>query len=416
MKNIYASFLLAASLLFVFSGCKIQKEACIPGMPQFCSCPDGTVQMQTCRDDGSGWEPCGCTYYSAWCDNDSDLCWQDPQKDAGVENYGGITYADAVRYCEGLMFGGYDDWRLPTIDELRTLVRGNPPTETGGECAMTEGSSFDVMNDSACLPVVDLGGPGSGGCYWPPELTGSCTRPDPGAQGHPLEYMSSSVCPDNGWVGVVMFDNGGVCWNHTHTLAEVRCVRDAPTDISTCVDETPCMPGQTRRCTTADGNIGSQRCAGEGDCYGPCEYTAFTPSPPIKDVCPTCDSVRLTIRVPEKLKTKPAQLMAFFYAADTWSWPPNRPPDGGTSDDQVLNPDIDVDKPLTLTVPGCTYYREQCLSGDYMLYVSLMNSSSMPPVMKEGDYWWGMEQEPIRLGSGQAKVYEMDITLVPYKK
>jgi hypothetical protein len=213
-----------------------------------------------------------------------------------------------------------------------------------------------------------------------------------------------------------MFDNGAVCWNHIHTLAEVRCVRDTPTLIKTCVDQAPCTPGETRKCTAADGSAGAQVCSGDGSCYGSCDATAFEASPPITDVCPTCDSLQLTIKVPEKLATKPVQLMAFLYSADTWTWPPNRPPDGGTSDNQVLGPDIDVDKPLKLTVPGCTYYREKCLSGDYKLYVALMNSETMPPTMKQGDYWWGMEQDPVTLGSGQAKVYEMEIMLVPFEQ
>jgi hypothetical protein len=29
----------------------------------------------------------------------------------------------AVRYCENLDYAGYDDWRLPTADELSTIHR-----------------------------------------------------------------------------------------------------------------------------------------------------------------------------------------------------------------------------------------------------------------------------------------------------
>ena len=82
---------------------------------------------------------------------------------------------------------------------------------------------------------------------------------------------------------------------------------------------------------------------------------------------------------------------------------PHRPPDGGNSDGQVKNPDIDVDKPFTLTVPACTYYRKKCLKGQYKLYVAIMQSETMPPVMQEGDYWWGAVQEPLTLGDGTAK-------------
>ncbi|NOQ86321.1 MAG: hypothetical protein GQ554_05505, partial [Deltaproteobacteria bacterium] len=81
---------------------------------------------------------------------------------------------------------------------------------------------------------------------------------------------------------------------------------------------------------------------------------------------------------------------------------------------QVIDPDIDLDKPLAMTVPGCTYYREECLEGDYYLYVSLRLEETMPPTVQEGDYWWGMDQEPITLEIGQANIIELDIELVPF--
>ena len=395
-------------------------QECLVGETQECFCSDGTLGIQSCKADGSGWDPCGCTFYTVWCDNETNLCWQDPQKDAYDFDDPGLTQPDALRYCEELVLYGYDDWRLPNIDEMRTVISGNPPTETSGACPVTEGSPRDDMGDQACGPVTPCEGPGMGGCYWIPEFTGTCCdKPDPASVGHPLEFVSSTVASDNpDWVGCVLYDNGAVSFNHIHSYADARCVRDAPTLPITCEDgpAEECTPGETRQCMASNGKTGAQVCADDGLCFGPCESTEFTPSPPIEDICDQCDQVQLTIKVPEQLTTTPAQIMAFLYAPGNegeWTFPPMRPPDGGTEDNQVIAPNIDFDNPFTMTVPACTYYRENCISGEFYLVVFLLNEEKMPPFPTEGEYAWGMVQEPMLLGDGPQEIIEKEIMLVP---
>ena len=46
-------------------------------------------------------------------------------------------WEQAKQSCDKLEEGGHSDWRLPNIDELRTLIQ-NCSTETGGECKVSE--------------------------------------------------------------------------------------------------------------------------------------------------------------------------------------------------------------------------------------------------------------------------------------
>jgi len=61
-------------------------------------------------------------------DTSTHLQWQD---DKNATN--GYIWEDAVKYCENLTLGGYDDWRLPNIIELLSIVddsRINPTINT----------------------------------------------------------------------------------------------------------------------------------------------------------------------------------------------------------------------------------------------------------------------------------------------
>ena len=45
-----------------------------------------------------------------------------------------MDWDESVAYCRNLREGGFSDWRLPTIDELRTLIQNCKATQTGGAC------------------------------------------------------------------------------------------------------------------------------------------------------------------------------------------------------------------------------------------------------------------------------------------
>lgn len=68
------------------------------------------------------------------------------------------NWSAAVSYCEDdLNEGGYSDWRLPTIDELRTLVVNCPGTQADGACAISDPDRLSetdrVIEDCSCEEV-----------------------------------------------------------------------------------------------------------------------------------------------------------------------------------------------------------------------------------------------------------------------
>ncbi len=64
----------------------------------------------------------------------------------------------AASHCEGIDEGGFTDWRLPTIDELRTLIQNCAGSQADGECAISDLedhlSDVDyIAGDCACEDI-----------------------------------------------------------------------------------------------------------------------------------------------------------------------------------------------------------------------------------------------------------------------
>jgi len=338
-------------------------------------------------------QDCDCLQYNSWYDEQTNLSWQDPQKDGYSEDNGGVTSFDAIRYCEELVIKGVGDWRLPTIDELRTIIRGAPKSEAGGACAITEGSRLagtSVADIAKCngqlLPFTCAG---AGKCCWHEALSGTCNTVDPVSTTHFLETWSSTPAvddPDN-WIGYVFFDTGTIGFNHSLSLGEVRCVRDGPVETASPVK------------------------LSEND-EPPCQCTNFTRNPNPVDVCNGGDTVTVTINVPDKLKKKPYMLAAYLYQYGENNM---RPPDVGIDENDRRFPDIDVDKPVTMTIPGCSYYRDRRMTGDYYLTIYLkMDESKYPGPPGPNDmYWSGFGDDPITLTGDGTSHYEFDVTVAP---
>ena len=146
-----------------------------------------------------------------WKDPTSNLTWQ-------VTPTGGtMNWSDAKAHCSGLSLDG-GGWHLPTISELRSLIRGCPGTVTDGACEVTDSclSYSSCWDEGACWSCSGGAGPADGGMYWPDEVEGDCCW-----------YWSSSPVEDGGgnaWG--VSFPNGYVGGSGVNYYEySVRCVR-----------------------------------------------------------------------------------------------------------------------------------------------------------------------------------------------
>jgi hypothetical protein len=110
-------------------------------------------------------------------DHKTGLMWQ--QADDGI----GSTWSEAKTYCNGLVLGGHNDWRLPRIDQLLTIAHYT--------------RSYPAIN-----PAFDC---------------------------HPEAYWSSSTkLPGTADVWCVDFAYGDMIWYWKTTNRKVRCVRGGP--------------------------------------------------------------------------------------------------------------------------------------------------------------------------------------------
>jgi len=143
-----------------------------------------------------------------WTDPDSGHTWQ--MKPTG----GTMSWSDAKAHCRNLSLEG-EGWRLPAIDELRSLIRGCVATQSGGRCNVAPARCLSwSCGDDSCVGCYTGEGPGDAGLYWPNAIAGEC-----------CSYWSSSLGAGGDHAWGVHFDNGSLYINDVSLDDRVRCVR-----------------------------------------------------------------------------------------------------------------------------------------------------------------------------------------------
>ena len=124
------------------------------------------------------------------------------------------TWDEAVSYCDNLVEDYSDNWRLPTISELRTLVLNCVGSVPGGECGVV-----DTGNPStSCLSASCAGVGYCGGC---PATVEHSKFSDTS------EFWSSSIVTDaSSYVWNVHFTYADVSRSGKAECFRVRCIRN----------------------------------------------------------------------------------------------------------------------------------------------------------------------------------------------
>ena len=128
-----------------------------------------------------------------------------------------MYWKSAQSYCKDLSLDGFSDWHLPTISELRTLIRSCPATETGGACQVTHWCSSN--NDcwwTNCYGCSRKKGPGRNKNYLPRAIRSFAAD----------TYWSSTTDSDHG-VWIIGVDRGAITLQGSDSRLphHVRCVR-----------------------------------------------------------------------------------------------------------------------------------------------------------------------------------------------
>ena len=92
-------------------------------------------------------------------DNNTGLEWQQTFSEAAICCLSAYPCDEAVNYCEDLNYGGHDDWRLPTILELHTIVNSEKVNPSINTFYFPNTPSEYFISASSSLTLYASGGP-----------------------------------------------------------------------------------------------------------------------------------------------------------------------------------------------------------------------------------------------------------------
>ena len=161
---------------------------------------------------------------ATWVDPTTGYIWQRvPAYNGNWINY---DWKSAVNYCNNLNLDGITGFHLPTINQLRSIIRGCDNTKSGGPCTVTDDcTDFSCGQTKSCDPCEKYKGPTTDGCYLDPNLAvdkyleGTC-----GWSQYITDTTRIGAFANELWG--VNFENAGIGFNYkSYQYWGLRCVR-----------------------------------------------------------------------------------------------------------------------------------------------------------------------------------------------
>ena len=119
-----------------------------------------------------------------------------------------MDHLHALLYCQDLEEDGHNDWKLPNIDELRTLIKNCSKTEKGGSCKVgrecKSRKCTEPINSCSCEKESNYSKLGDGGVNL---------------------WSQSRVSDLSGYYWEAGFHNGSIHYFKEDFEYYVRCVR-----------------------------------------------------------------------------------------------------------------------------------------------------------------------------------------------
>jgi len=180
------------------------------GLPcgDYGSC-DESCESCICNN-GYGGESCDIPPDATFLDTTTGYLWQT------LPNETGLSWTNAMDYCENLSLGGYEDWRLPSLSELRSIVSGCKDMEPDSSCgAGDECTTLDCS--TGCNSCEKNSGP-SDGCYWVLGLHGYCDN---------YHWTATPFGGIENYVWQIGFSHAAINGYVNSSKNYARCVRNA---------------------------------------------------------------------------------------------------------------------------------------------------------------------------------------------